>query len=110
MKIPEAYSKGRLSLLVLRGLFDTDGSVTIFNNNGKLYPRIEMRICPSPAQNQFIEILKDIRITYKIQKLDKGKIKIRISGRDELKKWFDIVGSSNNLYLERAKPFLQTTN
>ncbi|MGC9309867.1 MAG: hypothetical protein ACP5D2_04200, partial [Candidatus Nanoarchaeia archaeon] len=34
MEIPEKYCSDRLSLLVFRGLFDTEGSVTIFNNNG----------------------------------------------------------------------------
>jgi len=107
MEIPEKYRNGRLALFVLRGLFDTDGSVTIFNNNGTIYPRIEIRICPSPAQNQVIKILDENNFKYKVQNLERGKIKIRISGKKELKNWFDKVGSSNKLYVERAKPFLE---
>jgi hypothetical protein len=107
MEIPEKYSKGKLALLVLRGLFDTDGSVTIFNNNGAIYPRIEIRICPSPAQNQIINILNENKINYKLQKLERGKIKIRISGKKEIRNWFNIVGSSNRYYIDRAKPFLE---
>lgn len=106
MEIPIEYTQGKLALFVLRGLFDTDGSVTIFNNNGIKYPRIEIRICPSPAQNQVIEILKVNNFNYKIQNLERGKIKVRISGKKELKKWFEIIGSSNKLYIDRAKPFL----
>lgn len=107
MKIPETYSKGKLSLLVLRGLFDTDGSVTIFKNNGNDYPRIEIRICPCPAQNQILEILKENNFSYKVQNLERGKIKVRISGKNELKKWFEKVGSSNKRHTERATPFLE---
>jgi DNA-binding transcriptional regulator WhiA len=106
MEIPEKYIKAKLGIFVIRGLFDTDGSVTIFDNNGTLYPRIEIRMSPSPAQQQIIEILNKLDFNYKIQKLERGKIKIRISGKKELQKWFNIIGSSNQLYINRAKPFL----
>lgn len=106
MKIPEKFMKRELYPHLLRGLFDTDGSVTIFNNTGILYPRIEIRICPSPAQEQFIRIVDELGFKYKIQNLERGKIKIRISGKKELQKWFDIVGSNNSYYVKRAKPFL----
>jgi hypothetical protein len=106
MEIPNEYAKGKLALYVLRGLFDTDGSVTVFNNNGIIYPRIEIRICPSPAKSQIIEILNNNKFNYKIQHLDKGKIKIRISGKKEVQRWFKEVGSSNSLYIKRAEPFL----
>jgi len=106
MEIPLKYSKGKLALYVLRGLFDTDGSVTVFSNNGIIYPRIEIRICPSPVQGQIIEILNKDQFNYKIQYLDKGKIKIRISGKKEVQRWFKEVGSSNSLYIKRAEPFL----
>lgn len=107
MIIPEKYTKGKLALLVLKGLFDTDGSVTIFRNNGILYPRIEIRMSPCPAQKQITNILNENNFSYRIQKLERGKIKIRISGKKELKKWFDDVGSSNESYIKRAEPFLK---
>ena len=107
MEIPKEYTYGKLALIILRGLFDTDGSVTIFNNNGTIYPRIEIRVMPSPAQNQIINILEKNKFNFKIQRLDKGNIKIRISGKKELKNWFEKVGSSNQLYIERAKQFLE---
>ncbi len=103
MEIPEKYSRGKLSLFVLKGLFDTDGHLSIFNNNGTIYPRIEIRLCPSPAQDQFSKILNEFGFIYKIQNLDKGKTRIRISGRDQLKKWFELVGSSNPIHLEKLK-------
>jgi DNA-binding transcriptional regulator WhiA len=106
MEIPEKYTKDKLNIFVVKGLFDTDGSVTIFNNNGIKYPRIEIRMSPSPAQQQVIEILGKLGFNYKVQKLERRKIKIRLSGKKELQKWFNIVGSSNQLYVNRAKRFL----
>lgn len=106
MRIPEKYCNGELARYVLKGLFDTDGSITIFNNNKIIYPRIEIKICPSPAQSQIIKILKESKIRFTVQKLDKGKIRIRISGKKELKDWFNKIGSSNELNLLKAKKFI----
>ncbi len=106
MEIPAGYHKGKLGLLVLKGLFDTDGCVTIFNNNGIIYPRIEIRLCPSPAQIQINKILDEFGFKYKIQSLERGKTKIRISGKNELRKWFDLVGSSNQIHILKANKFL----
>lgn len=107
MEIPPQFMKKEFYPSILRGLFDTDGSVTIFNNNGIIYPRIEIRICPSPAQKQFIEIVNSLGFNYKVQNNERGKIRIRISGKKELQRWFDIVGSSNQDYINRANQFLQ---
>lgn len=107
MVIPKKYFKKELFPSLLRGLFDTDGCLSIFNNNGITYPRIEIKICPSPAQEQFIKILKELGFNYKVQKLDKNWIRLRISGENELKKWFALVGSSNPIHLKKANIFLE---
>ena len=107
MEIPEKYFKKEFFPFILRGLFDTDGCLSVFNNNGTKYPRIEIKICPSPAQKQFVEILDKLEFRYTIQKLDKGKIRIRISGVKELKKWLGIIGSSNNSHIQKAEQFLK---
>lgn len=106
-KIPEKYQEGKLALFVLRGLFDTDGSVTIFNNNGRVYPRMEIKICPSPMQKQVIEILNNNDFSYRVEKLERGKIRIRLSGIKQLARWFSFVGSSNRRYIKRADVFLK---
>ncbi|MBI2628627.1 hypothetical protein HYW74_00925 [Candidatus Pacearchaeota archaeon] len=106
-KIPEKFLDKNWGLFVLRGLFDTDGSVTRFNNHGIIYPRLELRLSPSPMQDQVIDILRKNNFNYKIQKLERGKIKIRLSGINELKKWKAMVGSSNELYLNRINSFLK---
>jgi DNA-binding transcriptional regulator WhiA len=108
MEIPNKYSHNKLSLFVLKGLFDTDGNLNIFNNNGIKYPRIEIKICHSPAQEQIKNILKEFDFNYKVGSLDKGAIRIRINGFKEVRKWFDLVGSSNPVHVNKAKSFLYT--
>jgi len=108
MRIPKPYSHGRLGLFVLKGLFDTDGCLSIYKNNGIIYPRIEIRMCPSPAQNQISNILDEFKFNYRIQNLERGKTRIRISGKDELKKWFEMVGSSNPVHINKSKAFLNS--
>lgn len=109
MSVPLKYQHGKLGRLVLKGLFDTDGCVTLFNNNGIKYPRIEIRLSPSPAQDQINNILLENSFSFRIQKLERGKTKIRISGKNELKKWFDIIGSSNPIHAEKANQFLKNS-
>lgn len=106
MKIPEELMESSVDKFVLRGLFDTDGSVTIFSNNGVPYPRLEVRICKSPAQNQIMQILDKYQFGYRVQSLGKGSIKIRLSGKSELRKWLRLVGSSNRIHIEKAERFL----
>lgn len=107
MIIPEKYNSGRFSLLVLKGLLDTDGHLSVFNNNGVKYPRIEIRLCPSPAQKQINNILDEFGFKYKIQNLERGKTRIRISGKEELQKWFDLIGSANHIHVEKAKELIK---
>ncbi|MBD3247533.1 hypothetical protein GF378_02850 [Candidatus Pacearchaeota archaeon] len=107
MKIPEDFMNSKFSCPVLRGLFDTDGCLSVFNNNGTIYPRIEIKMCPSPAQEQVSEILEKLGIKHTIQNLERGKTRVRISGKKELKKWFDLIGSSNKKHVKKANRFLK---
>jgi len=108
MIIPKPYTNGKLSLLVMKGLFDTDGCLSIYDNNGVVYPRIEIRLCPSPAQEQVNSILSEFGFAYKVQNLERGKTRVRISGKKQLEKWFKLIGSSNPIHLEKAKRFLNS--
>ena len=107
MIIPKKYFKKELFSFIVKGLFDTDGCLSIFNNNGILYLRIEIKICPSPAQNQFIEIFKRLEIKHTVRKLDKEKIVLRINGKEQLRKWFKFIGSSNPIHIEKYRRFLK---
>ena len=104
-RIP-SYLNSNNKIHLLRGIFDTDGSVVITKNNGILYPRLELKISPSPMQSQLIDIIEQLGFNLKVQKLDKGKIRIRINGKKELAKWMKLVGTSNYLYYNKAKKFI----
>lgn len=105
-EIPIIYMENHLSKCVLRGMFDTDGSVVVTNNNGNLYPRLEIKISPSPMQAQFVTIVKNQGFNYKVQKLDKGKIRIRMTGKNELIRWLEIIGTNNPVHRHKAEKVL----
>jgi hypothetical protein len=104
--IPYWIIENKLELRVLRGYFDTDGSVVITNNNGVVYPRLEMKICPSPMQKQFVQILKRHGFVFGVYDIGKGKIRVQLNGKKELRKWYDLVGFSNPKHAKKALVFL----
>jgi len=104
--IPAQFLDAKLSKYVLRGYFDTDGCIAITNNNGITYPRIEMKICPSPMQNQFIEILSSLKFKFGSYNIGKGKVRIQINGKEQLRKWYYEVGSNNPRNLNKIKTFI----
>nr|MBI4157094.1 hypothetical protein [Candidatus Woesearchaeota archaeon] len=104
--IPEKFMKKRLGKYVLRGYFDTDGSVVLANNNGTLYPRLEMKICPSPMQSQILKLLNEYNLNYNYYNIGKGKIRIQMNGKKALKIWTSKIGFSNSKHIEKASYFL----
>ena len=105
--IPKYYLISPYNKLVLKGLFDTDGCLSIFKNNNVLYPRLELKVSPSPMQKQVADILKERGFRFTIQNLERGKIRIRLSGKSQLEKWLVDVGFSNKIHLEKATNFLK---
>ncbi|MBU4502520.1 MAG: hypothetical protein KKA79_08025 [Nanoarchaeota archaeon] len=106
-KIPPTCLTKPFDKYVVRGLFDTDGCVALTKNNGSLYPRLELKICPSPMQEQVIDILNNYNFKFKVQKLDKGKIRIRLNGKEQLRKWRGIIGFSNLKHLKKSERVLK---
>ena len=96
-EIPKSYLKHKK--YVLRGLFDTDGCLVRTNNNGTLYPRLEIKICPSPLQKQIIKVLESYNFRFGVYQIGNGQIRLQINGRLELKKWNKLIGFSNNKHL-----------
>ncbi|MCD4666923.1 hypothetical protein K8R47_03890 [archaeon] len=103
--IPKSFLK--YDLHVLRGYFDTDGCVVMAMNNGTFYPRLEMKICPSPMQKQFIAIISKYKFRFGVYDIGKGKVRIQLNGKEQLKKWFNLVGFSNSKHMIKAKKFLK---
>ena len=101
--VPERYLEDKLEIKVLRGYFDTDGSVVLTNNNGTLYPRLEMKISPSPMQNQLIEALERQNFHFGSYDIGKGKVRIQMNGKKQLRKWIQEIGFANKKHLDKIK-------
>ena len=104
--VPIAFLKDYTDLLVIRGYFDTDGALVTTNNNGTIYPRLEMKVCPSPMQSQFIEILRKYNFKFGAYDIGKGKVRIQLNGKKQLKKWIGLIGFSNKKNLDKIKRFI----
>lgn len=101
--IPDRYLDNDLELDILRGYFDTDGSVVITNNNGTIYPRLEMKICPSPMKDQFINILKRRGFRFGVYTIINNEVRIQMNGRSQLEKWIKEIGFHNQKHLDKIK-------
>lgn len=98
--IPEKFLTNDLELYILRGYFDTDGSLVTTNNNGTIYTRLEMKVSPSLMQNQFIDILRKYDFNFGAYKIGKGKVRIQLNGKEQLNKWVGLIGFSNEKHLK----------
>jgi hypothetical protein len=101
--IPDAFMEEHLARYVLRGYFDTDGSVIITNNNGTLYPRLEMKICPSPMCASFVKILNTSGFRFGAYQIGNGETRIQMNGQSQLQKWITTIGFSNPNHLKKIK-------
>ena len=100
-KIPKTYMNTPLELDILRGYFDTDGCVVLTNNNGIMYNRLEMKICPSPMKKQFLDILRRYDFNFGVYDIGNGEVRVQMNGRKEIKKWLKIVGFSNQKHINK---------
>jgi hypothetical protein len=107
--VPEKYARAPLSALVLRGYFDTDGTLVIFNNNGTLYPKIEMKVSPSPMQNQLRVMARSLGFRVRTRKLERGKELLQINGTKQVVSWFEVIGPKNPVHVRKLKMFLART-
>jgi len=105
--IPAKFLRRDLSLLVMRGYMDTDGCISVFDNNGIIYPRIEMKICPSPMQAQFIRILEENGFSPRVNDIGNGKVRIMLAGVKKLRKWNNTIGFSNKRNSDIANRFIK---
>ena len=104
--VPTSFLKDNLDLLVVRGYFDTDGALVTANNNGTTYPRLEMKVCPSPMQSQFIAILKKYKFKFGAYQIGKCKVRIQLNGKGQLESWIKLVGFSNQKNSNKVERFI----
>lgn len=90
--VPDIFLGNHLEKFVLRGYFDTDGSVVITNNNGTVYPRLEMKVCPSPMKKSFVDILERLNFRFGCYTIENSRFRIQMNGRVQAYKWLRDVG------------------
>ena len=96
-----------MDLQVLRGYFETDGCLVTANNNGTIYPRLEMKVSPSTMQKQFIAILKKYKFSFGVYQIGDGKVRIQLNGKPQLEKWIKSVGFSNQKHIDKISRFIE---
>lgn len=102
-KIPHMYIGSNLEEDIIRGCFDTDGCVVITNNNGVLYPRLEIKLCQSPMQDQIIGMLKRKGFRFGVYQVGSGEVRVQMNGVSQLKKWIKEIGFSNTKHSNKVK-------
>lgn len=105
-KIPSWIFENSFEADVLRGYFDTDGCFVRTNNNGTLYPRLEMKICPSPMQDQFIQVLTKLSFKFGVYEIGKGQVRVQMNGKGPLVLWKNLIGFSNVKHRNKLALFL----
>jgi len=108
--IPKKFMNKKLGKYVLRGYFDTDGSLVLTQNNGIIYPRLEMKISPSPMLNQFKKLACLFDFKYRSYDIGKGKVRIQINGLAETIKWNRMVGFSNPKHIKKFEYIINERN
>ncbi|TSA45755.1 hypothetical protein D4R51_01250 [bacterium] len=94
--------KKEYKIACLRGLMDTDGTVIIHkyksNNQYYVYKKLGFTSRSFPLLKSVNNILIELKIKNRIAK---DQYDIRIEAIDDVKKYFDLVGSSNPKHLKR---------
>lgn len=98
-EIPKQYLNWKFSKHIIRGLFETDGSI-YFSKSKKIkypsYPRIEIKTSSKKLASQTFKILKQkaFKIRISSSKTDRTK-RLLLSGPEMLEKWVLEIGFSS---------------
>ncbi len=97
--IPRKFTKWRYSKHVLRGLFESDGSLYFSKSRITIkypsYPRIEIRTVSKRLAHQIYTILKQRKFNVQFMITKYNDFKIYLSGKIMLQKWIEEIGFSN---------------
>jgi intein/homing endonuclease len=120
VKIPKIIKEGKTDeqYAFLRGLFDTDFSLTFKNKNSKghSYPVIKgsflSRTIIQDLEQLFMKLEFKHSVIYDVQRYDKRYHKyyiqhsIYLNGRKNLQRWIEKIGSSNVKFQRKIKRWL----
>jgi intein-encoded DNA endonuclease-like protein len=95
--IPSAIKKNKLFLKrFVRGVFDTDGTVFTSNKKGSPnYPTLEISNSNLALITDIYQSLKELKFRTHLRKTSKGGYKVSIYGKAMLRRWNEVIGSSN---------------
>lgn len=96
--IPLKFLDWCYSKHILRGIFESDGS--LYFSKSKVikypsYPRLEIRTSSKKLAYQIYEILKKRNYRIQIMKTKYNDFKVYLSGKEMLNKWINEIGFSN---------------
>lgn len=115
VKIPAIFYRKKLLKQICQGLFATDGSLVLTNNNGTLYPRVEICSISNPLMTQVSDYLnsKEIKCNFYLAKRRKpGKwarkpqYRLQINGKRNLDKFITKIGFVNPKQIEKLKRYM----
>lgn len=109
IKIPKFFPK-YLWKYVINGLFSTDGCITFANNNGTLYPRIEIQSTAKKLLSQVSKYLIENGLwghVYKINAKPGVIYRLEFPGKNNLNKFRRVIGFSNPKHEEKFQKYVE---
>jgi hypothetical protein len=97
VEIPKHFLNYESIKYVVRGIFDTDGSIIFTrskNSTFPTYPRVEIKTSSEKLANQLLHWIDKFGFRVHLRKDGISNI-IYLSGSTEVKKWFNLIGTSN---------------
>lgn len=102
IQIPKIDSSWEKQKMVIRGLFDTDGSICAKKREGYKYPQISISSKDSSILNRLNRMLRSKGYPSWVSGQN-----ISLRGAEATKKWFNDIGSSNNRNIFKYKYWLK---
>jgi len=78
-------------------------ALVLTDNNGTLYPRLEIKISECPMQDQIINLLEEKGYNFGAYDRRNGKIRVQMNGKSQLNKWQNEVEFNNERYLSKLE-------
>lgn len=98
--------RGKLFKHVVAGLFSTDGCLVLTNNNGILYPRIEIQSISKKMLVQVRDFLNKNGLKGYVYKVNNGQIyRLQYNGKKNLAKFERLIGFSNPKHKAKCEKF-----
>ncbi|MFB6198473.1 MAG: LAGLIDADG family homing endonuclease [Halobacteriaceae archaeon] len=89
----------------LRGIFDTDGSLSFESKYGEVYPRIKIGITSQRLIRHITEFLKTLKYRFSSWTWTRQDHRdcyiIELKGREMVERWFHDIGSLNRKHIKR---------